>query len=70
MQILFDVRYWAITDPFNYPVKMSDKRAASLIVIVWVCSGSISFPAIAWWRLTAPGKWRQVVRGQCQIDSD
>ena len=50
-------RYWAITDPFNYPIKMSDKRAASLIVIVWVCSGSISFPAIAWWRLTAPGKW-------------
>ena len=19
-------RYWAITDPFNYPIKMSDKR--------------------------------------------
>ena len=55
----FDLRYWAITDPFNYPIKMSDKRAASLIVIVWVCSGSISFPAIAWWRLTAPGEWRQ-----------
>ena len=48
-------RYWAITDPFNYPIKMSDKRAASLIIIVWVCSSSISFPAIAWWRLAADG---------------
>ena len=59
------VRYWAITDPFNYPLKMSDKRAASLIVIVWVCSGSISFPAIAWWRLTAPGE-----RWPGQVSSD
>ena len=58
-------RYWAITDPFNYPIKMSDKRAASLIVIVWVCSGSISFPAIAWWRLTAPGE-----RWPGQVSSD
>ena len=49
-------RYWAITDPFNYPIKMSDKRAAYLIIIVWVCSSSISFPAIAWWRLAADGE--------------
>ena len=48
-------RYWAITDPFNYPIKMSDKRAAYLIIIVWVCSSTISFPAIAWWRLAADG---------------
>ena len=48
-------RYWAITDPFNYPVKMNDKRAGYLIVLVWVCSSSISFPAIAWWRVTAEG---------------
>ena len=55
-------RYWAITDPFNYPIKMSDKRAAYLILIVWVCSSSISFPAIAWWRLAADGEnltWSQ-----------
>ena len=55
MNGLFFNRYWAITDPFNYPIKMSDKRAAYLIIIVWICSGSISFPAIAWWRLTAEG---------------
>ena len=55
-------RYWAITDPFNYPTKMSDKRAAYLIIIVWICSSSISFPAIAWWRLTANGKIFQLLR--------
>lgn len=44
-------RYWAITDPFTYPMKMSRKRAYRLIAAVWVCSGVISFPAIVWWRL-------------------
>jgi hypothetical protein len=43
-------RYWAITDPFTYPSKMTVKRAAVLIAVVWVCSGAISFPAIVWWR--------------------
>lgn len=43
-------RYWAITDPFNYPSKMSPKRACRLIALVWVCAALISFPAIAWWR--------------------
>ncbi|XP_066991097.2 dopamine receptor 2 [Anabrus simplex] len=43
-------RYWAITDPFSYPSRMTTKRAAALIAAVWVCSGAISFPAIAWWR--------------------
>jgi len=40
-------RYWAITDPFSYPTKMSNKRAYRLIALVWVCSALISFPAIA-----------------------
>lgn len=44
-------RYWAITDPFTYPTKMSRKRAYRLIAAVWVCSSVISFPAIIWWRL-------------------
>lgn len=44
-------RYWAITDPFTYPTKMSRRRAYRLIAAVWVCSGVISFPAIIWWRL-------------------
>ena len=43
-------RYWAITDPFTYPIKMSGRRAAVLIAAVWICSGAISFPAIVWWR--------------------
>nr|CAD7429312.1 unnamed protein product [Timema monikensis] len=43
-------RYWAITDPFTYPMRMSFRRAGLLIAAVWVCSGTISFPAIAWWR--------------------
>ena len=38
----------------TYPAKMTDKRAVILILIVWVCSSAISFPAIAWWRATAP----------------
>lgn len=43
-------RYWAITDAMSYPRKMSPTRAGILIVVVWVCSALISFPAIAWWR--------------------
>lgn len=43
-------RYWAITDPITYPMRMSGRKAAFLICAVWVCSGAISFPAIAWWR--------------------
>lgn len=43
-------RYWAITDPFTYPMKMSRRRAALMVAAVWVCSSAISFPAIAWWR--------------------
>ncbi|XP_065226013.1 dopamine receptor 2 isoform X2 [Planococcus citri] len=43
-------RYWAITDPFTYPTKMSRRKAYVLICVVWVCSSVISFPAIIWWR--------------------
>jgi len=44
-------RYWAITNPFTYPTRMSRKRAVMWIMAVWICSATISFPAIAWWRL-------------------
>ncbi len=44
-------RYWAITDPFTYPTKMTRKRAYHLIGAVWFCSSLISFPAILWWRI-------------------
>ena len=46
-------RYWAINNPMSYPHKMTDAKAALLICFVWVLSSSISFPAIAWWRMTA-----------------
>lgn len=49
-------RYWAITDPFSYPMRMTVKRAAGLICAVWVCSGAISFPAIVWWRAARDGE--------------
>lgn len=43
-------RYWAITDPIAYPMRMTKLRSVFLIAAVWVCSSAISFPAIAWWR--------------------
>ena len=60
-------RYWAITDPMSYPCRMSDTRASLLILLVWVCSSAISFPAIAYWRFTAtepPPEW------QCPFTED
>nr|XP_023024774.1 dopamine receptor 2-like [Leptinotarsa decemlineata] len=43
-------RYWAITDPITYPMRMTKFRSMFLIAAVWVCSSAISFPAIGWWR--------------------
>nr|NVI73228.1 dopamine 1-like receptor 2 [Cucujiformia] len=43
-------RYWAITDPITYPMKMTRVRSVLLIAAVWICSSAISFPAIVWWR--------------------
>ncbi|CAG9836958.1 unnamed protein product [Diabrotica balteata] len=43
-------RYWAITDPITYPMRMTKLRSMLLIAAVWVCSSAISFPAIGWWR--------------------
>lgn len=43
-------RYWAITDPITYPMRMTKIRSIFLIGVVWVCSSAISFPAIVWWR--------------------
>ncbi|CAB0020319.1 unnamed protein product [Nesidiocoris tenuis] len=49
-------RYWAITDPLNYPCRMSGRRASLLIGGIWICSSAISFPAIVWWRAVRPEK--------------
>nr|MBE5725515.1 dopamine 1-like receptor 2 [Cucujiformia] len=43
-------RYWAITDPITYPMRMTKVRSVLLIAAVWICSSTISFPAILWWR--------------------
>ena len=32
---------------------MSKRRVHGMIVLVWLCSGLISFPAILWWRIAA-----------------
>ena len=47
-------RYWAITDPINYPTRMSTSKVGLLITLVWLCSAGISFPAIAWWKAVTP----------------
>ncbi|KAF6217029.1 hypothetical protein GE061_001382 [Apolygus lucorum] len=49
-------RYWAITDPLNYPSRMSGHRACVLIAAIWICASSISFPAIVWWRAVRSDK--------------
>ncbi|CAI2730113.1 unnamed protein product [Schistosoma spindalis] len=43
-------RYIAISDPFNYPLRVTHSRCIIMIMLTWVCSILISFPAIAWWR--------------------
>lgn len=44
-------RYSAITNPISYHRAFFVKRWPYLLVAVWLCSGFISFPAIAYWRL-------------------
>ena len=61
-------RYWAIKEPMSYPAKMTGKKAAVLIVIVWLCSSAISFPAIAWWRATDPN--RPIPKLTCPFTED
>ena len=41
-------RYWAITDAVEYSAKRTPKRAALMIVLVWVFSISISLPPFFW----------------------
>ena len=60
-------RYWAITDPINYPSRMSNSKVCLLITLVWVCSAGISFPAIAWWKAVTES---QPSEHQCQFTED
>lgn len=46
-------RYSAITNPISYHQTFFVKRWPYLLVTVWLCSGLISFPAVAYWRYAA-----------------
>ena len=63
-------RYWAITDPFTYPSRMTPRRACCFIALVWFCSSLISFPAIAWWRAVAPQTTADSPVNQCLFTDD
>ena len=39
----------------SWSLSKSNSSDVTVAVIVWICSSTISFPAIAWWRATAPG---------------
>lgn len=55
-------RYWAITDAVEYSAKRTPRRAAVMIVLVWVFSISISLP---------PFFWRQAkAEGECVVNTD
>lgn len=47
-------RYLAVVDPLKYPERMTKSKAVLALSIVWIGSGLIAFPAIAWWRSASP----------------
>ncbi|UJR31494.1 hypothetical protein I4U23_018983 [Adineta vaga] len=59
-------RYSAITNPISYHQTFFVKRWPYLLVAVWLCSGLISFPAIAYWRLNP----RQYKENLCLFSDD
>ncbi|CAF1093903.1 unnamed protein product [Rotaria sordida] len=59
-------RYSAITNPISYHRAFFVKRWSYLIFAVWLCSGFISFPAIAYWRLVV----RQYQIDRCLFPDD
>ncbi|KAK2856617.1 hypothetical protein Q5P01_005352 [Channa striata] len=58
-------RYWAITKAIEYARKRSARRAASMVVIVWVISVFISMPPL-FWRQRSSSDGLQ----QCVIEHD
>ncbi|CAF0975118.1 unnamed protein product [Adineta ricciae] len=55
-----------ITNPISYHQTFFVKRWPYLLAAVWLCSGLISFPAIAYWRLNP----RQYNEDLCQFPDD
>ena len=47
--------FTATSNPIRYPIIMSKRRVHMMTILIWLCSSLISFPAIAWWRLTDLG---------------
>ncbi|CAI5456783.1 unnamed protein product [Caenorhabditis angaria] len=47
-------RYMAGQDPIGYRDKVSKRRILIAILLVWVMSAFLSFPAILYWRTTSP----------------
>ncbi|VDP65395.1 unnamed protein product [Echinostoma caproni] len=46
-------RFWATENPISYASEKTRRRCTIMLICVWVCSTTISFPAIAWWRRTS-----------------
>ncbi|CAH8562506.1 unnamed protein product [Heterobilharzia americana] len=67
-------RYIAISDPFNYPLRMTHSRCILMIMLTWICSVLISFPAIAWWRYSSniynDTEINAVTNEECLFSSD
>ncbi|KAK4470624.1 hypothetical protein MN116_006160 [Schistosoma mekongi] len=67
-------RYVAISDPFNYPLRVTHSRCILMIMLTWVCSILISFPAIAWWRYSGNAytatNINSVENAECLFSSD
>ncbi|VEL32499.1 unnamed protein product [Protopolystoma xenopodis] len=67
-------RYWATSNPFLYPLRMTPRLSGLMIAAVWCCSAVISFPAIAWWR--AAGRFNNATsstdptRDECLFPTD
>ncbi|TPP60970.1 hypothetical protein FGIG_11493 [Fasciola gigantica] len=56
-------RFWATENPISYASQKTRRRCTIMLVSVWICSITISFPAVAWWRRTddyhddGPNEW-------------
>ncbi|CAF1057133.1 unnamed protein product [Adineta steineri] len=59
-------RYSAITNPMSYHQTFFVKRWPYSLVAVWLCSGLISFPAIAYWHLNP----QQYKENRCLFSDD
>ncbi|OON22332.1 7 transmembrane receptor [Opisthorchis viverrini] len=50
-------RFWATESPISHASRQTRQKCTAMMVIVWICSILISFPAIAWWKQTSDYIW-------------